>query len=65
MKYHPECVDRRKNNESFGHVHGKVSDNIITNLLIPEHIQNRDSYVRLTKPYQSTQMIRVHTDEQP
>ena len=24
--------------------------NIIPNILIPEHIQNRDSYVRLTKP---------------
>ena len=24
--------------------------NIIQNILIPEHIQNRDSYVRLTKP---------------
>ena len=59
-KYHLECVDRRKNNEGFDHVHGKVSDtsfflfffkqfdenrvinlnNIIPNLLIPEHIQN-------------------------
>ena len=37
-KYHPECVDRRKNNEGFGHVHNKVSDNIITNLFIPKHI---------------------------
>ena len=26
MKYHPKYVDRRKNNEGFGHVHGKVSD---------------------------------------
>ena len=26
MKYHPECVERRKNNAGFGHVHGKGSD---------------------------------------